>query len=536
VDQQRLRDPLSLAYDLGVARWGPGIGPPPDGRVDEFLRDLAQRQSRSEQTLYRQRVDGFLAGLEQLARLLDSVQGRKQVVLLSAGFDSTVLGGAQGQEAADTTQAVLDGRIWDVQSDRYFGDSVARDGLERMFQALAGTDTVIHTVDVGGLAAGGAVDEAVPGRIAPGRDTLAQLAANTGGRFIKDANDLRAGLEELLAASSRYYVLAFEPRDPAKRADRPRRIRVRVRGSGLEVSHRKGYSVPDPKREVPAGAGSLQAAETIAKGLSGGPIGLRAVVVPYRDAAGALSLPVVLEIDGRALLGGGASKELGLEVFGYAFDGEGRVLDAFGLARTLDLAVVRPSLEAKGLQVISSLAATAGPADLRFAVRDKATGRGGSLRVRLEVPAFEAGRIVLSPPLAIDDPRARLVLPTPSRALPGLAIPFRLADSPFTAEALPALRNGVAREVCVMAWAGAKRYGGGPPLEVAAEVVDPAGSARPVALAGPPRVVEDADGVERYVLTLRPEGVPAGEHALRVRFRDPGRGASGTSETAVRVE
>jgi hypothetical protein len=57
-----------------------------------------------------------------------------------------------------------------------------------------------------------------------------------------------------------------------------------------------------------------------------------------------------------------------------------------------------------------------------------------------------------------------------------------------------------------------------------------------VALAGPPRVVEDADGVERYVLTLRPQGIPAGQHALRVRFRDPATGTSETSETAVRVE
>ena len=143
--------------------------------------------------------------------MLDAVQGRKQVILLSAGFDSTVLGGAQGQEAAEAAQAAADGRLWEVQSDRYFGDSVTRDSLDRLFRSLAATDTVIHTVDVGGLAAAGAVDQAVPGRLAPGRDTLAQFAANTGGRFIKDANDLRGGLVELLDASRHYYVLAFEP-------------------------------------------------------------------------------------------------------------------------------------------------------------------------------------------------------------------------------------------------------------------------------------------------------------------------------------
>jgi len=536
VDAQRLPDPLSIAYDLGVDRWGPGIGPPGDNRLDEYLRQMAQLISRSEQTLYRQRVDGFLAGIEQLARVLDVVQGRKQVILLSAGFDSTVLGGAQGQEAAEAAQAAADGRLWEVQSDRYFGDSVTRDSLDRLFKSLAATDTVIHTVDVGGLAAAGAVDQAVPGRLAPGRDTLAQLAANTGGRFVKDANDLRAGLVELLDASRHYYVLAFEPLDARGKPGRLRKLEVRVRGSGLEVSHRKGYVIPDPKRDVVPGAGQLQAAETIAKGLSGGSIALRAVAVPYRDAKGDLSLPVVLEIDGRTLLGGGASKELKLEVFGYAFDGEGRISDAVGLTPAFDLGAVRSGLEAKGLQVLTSFAVRPGPVDLRFVVRVSATGRAGSQRVRLEMPAFEAGKIVLSPPLAMDDPRTRLVLPAASRALPGLAIPFRLADTPFTAEPLPLLRNGAERDVCVMAWGGEARYGGGPSYEIQAELLDTAGEARDLPLAGPPRVVRDADGLERYVLTLAPKDIPAGRYALRVRFRDPTTSATGRSEIAVQLE
>jgi hypothetical protein len=174
--------------------------------------------------------------------------------------------------------------------------------------------------------------------------------------------------------------------------------------------------------------------------------------------------------------------------------------------------------------------------DLRFVVRESTTGRAGSLRVRLEVPAFEAGKILLSPPLAMDDPRTRLVLPAASRALPGLAIPFRLADTPFTVEPLPVLRNGAERDVCVMAWGGERRYGAGPAYVTDAELLDPAGRARGLPLAGPPRVVPDADGLERYVLRLAPREVPAGRYALRVRFRDPASGAIGRSELAVQIE
>jgi len=540
LETQRLRDPLSIAYDLGAPPQGPGVSsPPPEGRAGEMLEHLrvqALQLAKGEQALYRQRVDGFLAGFEDLALTLDSLQGRKQVILLSAGFDSSVLGGAQGQEAVEASRAVTEGRLWEVQSDRYFGDSVARDALDRLFQAMAASDTVIHSVDVTGLAAGGAVDEAVPGRVGQGRDTLAQFAANTGGRFIKDANDLAGGLAEVLDASRYYYVLAFEPLDPTKKLGRLRKLKVRVKRDGFEVSHRRGYVIPDPKREAPRVAAQLQAAEAITKGLSGGPIALRAVAVPYRDSKGRSVLPVILEVDGRSLLGGVTAKQLQLEVYGYALDAEGRIHDAFGLTPVLDLAAVKPALEATGLQVLSSFAVPEGAVDLRFVIREKASGRAGALRLPLEVPAFAPGKTVLSPPLLMDDPRARLVVPAASRSLPRLDIPFRLGDAPFTAEPLPTLRNGVARELCVIAWGGAKRYGTQSAFDVEAQLTDAAGGVRTLTLEGPPRVVEDADGLQRYVVTLAPKGVAAGRYALGVSFRDPVSGSATRSEIAVQVE
>ena len=260
-----------------------------------------------------------------------------------------------------------------------------------------------------------------------------------------------------------------------------------------------------------------------------------AVPVPYRNARGGLSLPVILQIDGRALIGGGQSKQLGLEVFGYAFDG-GRVLDSVTLAPRVDLGAVRSVLEAKGFQVITSFAVAEGPVDLRFVVRDKASRRTGSLRLQLEMPDFSDERIVLSPPLAMDDPRARLVVPAPSHGLPALEIPFRLAETPFTAEPLAAFANGRRRDVCVMAWGGAARHGQDPAFAVQAQLIGTAGGARGLSLVGPPRVVPDADGIERYVLTLAPSEFPAGRYLLRLDFVDRVSGATGRSEIPVRIE
>jgi VWFA-related protein len=166
------RDPLSIAYDLGVPRYGPGIGPPPADGMSEHLIQMAKLMARGDQLQYRQRVEDFLANLEQLVQTLDAVHGRKQVILLSAGFDSTVVGGARGPETTEASEAVVSGRVWEVQTDRYFGDSGARNSLDKLFRAVAATDSVIHGVDVTGLSAGAGAVEALPRPIGRGRDTL----------------------------------------------------------------------------------------------------------------------------------------------------------------------------------------------------------------------------------------------------------------------------------------------------------------------------------------------------------------------------
>ena len=489
--------------------------------------------NRSERVLYRQRVDGFLGGLEQLGRMLDGLSGRKQVILLSAGFDPTVLLGEQGADRQQSMDAIIEGRLWDVQSDRYFGDATARQELEQLYKTLAASDTVIHSVDVAGLMAGGDVDQPLAPSTVSGRETLDQFARNTGGRFVRDANDLHAGLREILDATRYYYVLAFEPSDAGRKKGQQRKLEVRVKGEGLTVSHRAGYLLPDADKEKDPVNRRLQAAEAIAKGLSGGAIALRAVAVPYRSPTGRTLLPVVLELDGGTLLTGVSGKELKLEVYGYALDGAGHISDVLAVSPTFDLGMRGESLRRKGGQLLTTFAVPAGPVDLRFFVRDSGSGRSGSLRLTTTVPSFVGDALVLSPPLFTDDPRMRVVLPAASHGHQALEIPFRLAEVPFTVEALPSLTRGARREVCVMAWSGAKQASTSP-YEVSVELLGAMG-APPIRLDGASRIVSDADGFQRFVFSLDPGAAQPGEYTLRVSFRDPGTGTVTPTEAHLTV-
>jgi len=113
---------------------------------------------------------------------------------------------------------------------------------------------------------------------------------------------------------------------------------------------------------------------------------------------------------------------------------------------------------------------------------------------------------------------------------------LRLGDAPFTAEAAPTLRNGAARELCVIAWSGGKTYGTQSAYAIEARLVDASGAVRQLPLERAERVVEDSDGLQRYVLTIHPKGVPAGRYALDVSFKDKASGATSRSQAAVQVE
>jgi len=538
MQRERQPDPLSLAFDMGLklgesgglSLEAPAEGPTRQSDADEQLRAQLILQDQVERQIYANRVQSFLGGLEGLAQMLDSIQGRKQVLLLSGGFDPSVLGGVEGAQRVESARAVTEGRLWEVDPSAYFGDTRSNQAMDGVFNALAASDVVIHTLDVTGLTAGGDAQSGGGGG-ARNSESLAQLAINSGGRFIKSTNDATAALGEILDASRYYYVVAFEPRSGGKKPGQLRKLKIKVSSSGLKVSHRAGYTLPEKDGQDP-GRMRLASADVIAKGLAGGAFDLRAVAVPYRNPRGQITLPVVLEIDGRTLLRKEAKGTLTLELYGYAFNAEGRIADAIAVSPAFDLAQAGPAIQQKGVQLLTSFRAATGVQDLRFLVRERESGRAAAIRVEVSVPSFAASELSLSPPLFMDDPRARVVLPAPSLSNPQLEIPFRLEDLPFVPEAAAVLQNGKPREVCVMSWKGAD-HATTSPYTVSASLE---GGAQPIAVQSRvDRIVADADGFQRFVIPVTAKA-PKGEYVLRLAFKDPASGTVTTTEAPVRIE
>ncbi len=90
------------------------------------------------------------------------------------------------------------------------------------------------------------------------RDTLYQLAADTGGRVVANTNDVSRGMIRLLDDTSAYYVLGYTP-TRTEDDGRYHKISVKVRRPGVRVQARKGYWAPstretDAAREAAAAA------------------------------------------------------------------------------------------------------------------------------------------------------------------------------------------------------------------------------------------------------------------------------------------
>jgi VWFA-related protein len=479
----------------------------------EIEAEMAALTNAARQAYGRHFMD-FVDTLEDLARAMSRLSGRKQVILLSAGAnESAWRGGATG----------------DATSPASLVEPATRDAMARLFRAAGLHDVAFHAVNLAGLE--GPIDVgSQTGQNAvrrSGYDTLAAFAENTGGRFVLPTNDFGRALQEVEQASRRYYVLAFEPAEPGAKRDRPRPLKVRVRGSGLTLSHRSAYLLPSSPSSDPAQL-RLAAAEAIAKGLSGGPLGLDVVAVPYRDRDGATSLSAVLQVGGGALLAAARGSRLDVEVYGYAMARD-RVLDRLAVKTSVDLGKREASVRREGLSVVTSFAVPPGSVvDLRFFARAGGESQTGSTRRLVDVPpAPAAGELAASPPLLVRPLGDRMAFPAQTQARRG-APPFRVGDEILLPVA-PSLEPGQARDLLVFVW---RAGDSGRPLEVTGELARPGEAPLPLRVDGV-RVVADPDGVDRCVVSVATPAAPPGDYALRLVLRDPDTGQSARAETAV---
>jgi VWFA-related protein len=538
------KDPLGFAFDIsrvGAASRGQSSG----GEEKESRAAALIETLQTMQQVTKARVDeyarGRVAALTQsfggLARALDAVQGRKDVIYLSEGFESRLLTGVF--ETDQEREWLLSGEQWKVDQEKRFGNTHLQSQVGLMTNLFRRSDCIVHAVDIAGLAQKEDLGTAAPA--VRGENALFEIADATGGEVFRNANDFSGQLDRLIARTSLVYVLAFQPKRTGQE-DSFHDLKVKVHVPGARVSARAGYYERRAFRVLSPLERSLSAADIVANEIAVAEIPPRVLALPFPSETAdetRATVPVLIEVPGDRLLVGQTGDRVSAEVYVYATDSENRLIDFFAQTIGIDLATNREKLQKGGLKYAGQLQLPAGEYRLRVLVRNAETGRAGLDVQSLHVPAFTAGQPYVMPPIFLQAASGGVLVRGRQRGTSGSTV----SDDPllaagvedFVPAALGSMESDTPSRVSVVAYHfGAESTA---TLRMAAQILSEEG--RPlgdgaISLVG--RTPVEADGRQLLLVSFTPGHLSPGRYSLRVIVQDraTGRGSQASAPFVIR--
>jgi VWFA-related protein len=540
----RISDPLALAADLGVsdlARTRAGtMETTPQAELEDILKVFARQMRGAEEQAYQQNIAKLLGGFESLARGLREVQGRKQVLYFSAGFDARLLVGQWGAEQRNAADAAVRGRLWEVDGRTAYGDSSLRDALSDVTRSLAAADTVVHSIDVTGLGA----DATTPlsqleasedtARDTSNRESLNYLAAETGGRLFKDANDLNKPLAEMLEMTSRYYVLGIQP-EREKGPGTFHKLKVKVDRKGMKLSHRPGYFEHAAVQGQTLLERQFDLAELVVTGQNRNELPFDSLCLPFPMAGERQILGLVIQVP-RSSLRWVKGTPVSLEVYAYAVGEDGTVSDHLAQLVKLDPGEADPDGRARGVSLFGTLSVPPGQHTIRLMVRESDTGHTAVKFLDMTVPRYDGRTAFALPPLVMDEAEQWLSIHIGSgRMTPsGAQQPFHLGAQPFVPRTSFEVHPGAAERLALIVWDPTAP--GDPAADVAirSSLTASDGTVVPAGRLRVQKVSRDGDGRRTFVFSYTPDEIRAGDYTLRIGLEQGGSLAAAHSLLRVR--
>jgi VWFA-related protein len=388
--EQQLQDE-DAALLMAVRSKHPGLG-------EVLVKRMQQFNAGVDSSNIAFRVQFTLSALDELARNLAGIPGRKNVLWLSGSFPLAVLpdpdlkdpfrasrdfSGKVNETATLLARAriavyPIDARGLFPQS--YVGPDIAGDGL------VSGTPQRRDQLASNDLTQNAEEEQA-----------MEKVAQVTGGEAISNTNDLKRALEEVDRNGAHYYTLIYSPLDKTTN-QKIRKIEVRVHPGKYHLSYRRSYTSAPPRPKAEELARFMQhdvpASAQILFRLSPSRIGLQPASAPVAGSNPNPSKPLTryaLEYDVDAsplaltqsndgMLKGGTTLVV------IAYDRNGKPLNS--VSNTLALHV--PSAQyanflKQGVRYRQELDLPAQTAWLRAGVMDQTSGSVGSLEVPFSV-------------------------------------------------------------------------------------------------------------------------------------------------------
>ena len=188
-----------------------------------------------------------LSGMNQLARYLGGIPGRKNLMWFSASFPIDMLGTHR--------RAGLDpfagSQIWE----RQYRETV---------DLLAKNRVAVYPIDARGLMVAplGFAARSFSTPVFETQSTMWDLAEGTGGKAFTNTNGLAQAVEEVVENGASYYTLSYTPTN-ANAHGEYRSIQVQVDGGSYKLGYRRGYDAN--ANDTPSPASMRLAMKTAAR-------------------------------------------------------------------------------------------------------------------------------------------------------------------------------------------------------------------------------------------------------------------------------
>jgi VWFA-related protein len=228
------------------------------GTAEGFFANLARAQTggvvdEGRRQGYVDQARQFAQTFANLARALRYVPGWKNIILFSSGFSRALITGQRGglsvpsMNARDPEAMMAEMNAYDnAQS-----NSGVRTEFATALKELKTSNSPIYAIDcslpLGEMDINNPLASSVGSRELSGKDSLIQLAGETGGKYFSNSMDYRNALATVENITSAYYVLGYSV--PAAWDGAFHKIKVNVNRPGCKVSSQNGYYNPKPFRE-----------------------------------------------------------------------------------------------------------------------------------------------------------------------------------------------------------------------------------------------------------------------------------------------
>ncbi len=250
-DQPGADDPM---YDMDADM----LGNDPSAAI--ILANLVQFEAEQQSLQLQLRARYTLDALNQLARYMSGLPGRKNLIWFSGSFPVNILPDPDILSLS-TSQSASSGAFT---VDPFTGVASMEDEFRETVDLLARSQVAVYPIDARGLMVNptlsvtqsGSTMNRKPNGFANANTkffqqnseelgTMEQMAQATGGKAFVNTNGLKEAVEKAIESGSNYYTIAYTPTNRKWNGDY-RKIQVKLDHAGVSLAYRRGYFADDP--------------------------------------------------------------------------------------------------------------------------------------------------------------------------------------------------------------------------------------------------------------------------------------------------